>query len=54
MQENISKSYKLAISLSRMASTQRSAEKLMFEKAYVDGKWVSAKSGKTFDGKQVL
>ncbi|XP_012939344.1 glutarate-semialdehyde dehydrogenase isoform X2 [Aplysia californica] len=35
----------------RMASSSsaRTASSFMFDKAYVDGKWVSAKSGKTFD-----
>jgi len=32
----------------RMASTSRTAASFIFDKAYVDGQWVSSKSGKTF------
>ena len=34
----------------RMASTSRTAASFIFDKAYVDGQWVSSKSGKTFPG----
>ena len=34
----------------RMASTGVNVAAFQKDKAYVDGKWVSAKSGKTFEG----